>query len=78
MTGVESSFQAATRARQVLDSVVCRKIGDVPVSQFRPNSFDCIVLADVLEHLRDPLATLKKCALVVVHGHACCQCSEWP
>jgi O-antigen biosynthesis protein len=62
VTGIEPSFRAAARARRVLDAVHCRSIVDVPASHFPPESFDCIVLADVLEHLRDPLETLKKCA----------------
>ncbi|MCA9059325.1 MAG: glycosyltransferase, partial [Planctomycetaceae bacterium] len=63
VTGIEASFSAAASARRVLDSVICQKICDVPDDQFPPESFDCIVLADVLEHLRDPASALRKCRL---------------
>ena len=57
--GVELVEEAALRARKVLDSVV---IGDVQTMTlpFAPESFDCVVFADVLEHLVDPGAVLRK------------------
>ncbi|GJL78150.1 MAG: hypothetical protein NPINA01_11390 [Nitrospinaceae bacterium] len=58
--GVETDPEAARLAREALDDVVEGSIEtmDLPYAE---NSFDCILFADVLEHLIDPLAVLKKC-----------------
>ncbi len=57
--GVELVEEAARKARQLLDSVL---IGDIQTMTlpFAPESFDCVVFADVLEHLVDPGAVLRK------------------
>lgn len=62
VTGIDSFCSAAIAARKVLDEVHCRSIGNTPAEYFPAESFDCIILADVLEHLRDPDTTLGKCA----------------
>jgi GT2 family glycosyltransferase/tetratricopeptide (TPR) repeat protein/2-polyprenyl-3-methyl-5-hydroxy-6-metoxy-1,4-benzoquinol methylase/glycosyltransferase involved in cell wall biosynthesis len=59
VTGVELDEGAARRARRHLDEVL---VGDVE-GRFLPfddASFDCVVCGDVLEHLRDPLAFLRR------------------
>lgn len=59
LAGVEMTERAARRAARVCDEVVQSDIeqGDLP---FQPGSFDLILALDVLEHLRDPLATLAR------------------
>jgi glycosyltransferase involved in cell wall biosynthesis/tetratricopeptide (TPR) repeat protein/2-polyprenyl-3-methyl-5-hydroxy-6-metoxy-1,4-benzoquinol methylase len=59
VAGVENDPTAARLAREVLDDVVEGNIEemDLPYSE---SSFDCILFADVLEHLVDPLSVLKK------------------
>ncbi len=59
VVGVEISPEAADAARGRLERVV---IGDLEGDdvEFEPGSFDCIVGADVLEHLRRPDVVLKK------------------
>lgn len=61
VVGVEANHDAAGRARQRLDDVVCESLETMSDSLFPESSFDCIVLADVLEHLRQPLPVLKMC-----------------
>jgi len=59
VVGVELSSQAYKEARTRLDKVI---LGDVEKLNlpFRDGYFDCIIYSDVLEHLIDPWATLKK------------------
>ena len=59
VAGVELNSRAAAEARKVLDDVIEGNIEflDLP---YKDKSFDCILFADVLEHLVDPLAVLKK------------------
>jgi len=57
--GVENDSEAACLAREVLDDVVEGNIEEIDLP-YGENSFDCILFADVLEHLVDPLSVLKK------------------
>ncbi len=57
--GVEQDREMANRARFALDDVI---VGDIEekVDKLPGDYFDCIVVADVLEHLKDPEAVLRK------------------
>ncbi len=59
VVGVEKRVDAAEKARPLCEEVV---IGDVEVTtlDFPSHSFDVILLIDVLEHLVDPKATIKR------------------
>ncbi len=56
--GIERDERAACRAQQRLDKVLCADVETLG-EQWADESFDCVVCADVLEHLRDPLSTLR-------------------
>lgn len=57
--GIELFEEAAEKAKEVLTDVVC---GDIETMQipFDSDFFDCIVFADVLEHVRSPQEILRK------------------
>ncbi len=59
VVGVEIVPEVCRRAEKNLTSVICGDIEQIELP-FKKDYFDCIVLADVLEHLREPLDTLKK------------------
>ncbi|MFQ5450144.1 MAG: glycosyltransferase [Nitrospinaceae bacterium] len=59
IAGVEMDPEAARQARQVLDDVIEGNIEELELP-YAESSFDCILFADVLEHLVDPLSVLKK------------------
>lgn len=68
VVGVEIDPDAAAAAQGVLDRV---HVGDVEALDlpYGAGTFDCIVLADVLEHLRDPWALLRRLApMLAAHG----------
>jgi GT2 family glycosyltransferase/2-polyprenyl-3-methyl-5-hydroxy-6-metoxy-1,4-benzoquinol methylase len=61
VTGLEYVAEAARRATGRLDRVIqgdCETLDFNGV--FEPEEFDCLIAADVLEHLRDPEAMLKR------------------
>ena len=70
VSGVEIDPVAAEKARDVLQEVVVADLNTRPPSTlFAPGSFDAVVLADVLEHLVDPVAVLADAArLLTPHG----------
>ncbi len=57
MVGVEYVAEQAAQAARVLDVV---HVGDVQTLElpYAPGSFDCLVYADVLEHIIDPWSLL--------------------
>jgi 2-polyprenyl-3-methyl-5-hydroxy-6-metoxy-1,4-benzoquinol methylase len=59
VAGIEQNSQAADLARKVLDDVEVGNIEAVNIP-YNEGSFDCIIFADILEHLVDPLSALKK------------------
>lgn len=61
VSGVEVDPAAAQAAEQVLDEVLVGDVGELDlVDHFGTESFDVVVFGDVLEHLADPLAVLRK------------------
>jgi methionine biosynthesis protein MetW len=59
LAGLELSASAATAAAQIGDHIVQGALED-PGLPFAADSFDLVVLADVLEHLADPAAGLAR------------------
>ena len=60
VTGLELVPEIADEARDRLDSVVTGNVEDgLP---FVPGEFDCVLFADVLEHLVDPWRVLREAA----------------
>jgi spore maturation protein CgeB/tetratricopeptide (TPR) repeat protein len=59
VAGVELNPTAAHLAKDVLDNVVHGDIEKIDLP-YGDGSFDCIIFADVLEHLVDPLSALIK------------------
>jgi 2-polyprenyl-3-methyl-5-hydroxy-6-metoxy-1,4-benzoquinol methylase len=61
VTGVELSNEMAKEAAKYLDKVI---IGDVETSilnDINDNKFECIILADIVEHLNDPWKLIIDC-----------------
>jgi 2-polyprenyl-3-methyl-5-hydroxy-6-metoxy-1,4-benzoquinol methylase len=56
VTGVELEPEYAREARAVLDAVIEGDVEDVELD----GSFDALIAADVLEHLRDPWGALRR------------------
>jgi len=60
VVGIELNKEMAGFAEKVLDKVI---IGDVEeiklINHFSSKDFDCVIFADILEHLRDPWEVLK-------------------
>lgn len=59
VTGIEFDRKKAAEAALKLDNVI---VGDIETLElkFDRGYFDCIIFGDVLEHLRNPLETLKR------------------
>ncbi len=64
VTGIELSPGVCDRAEENLTHVICGDIENLDL-EFKKEYFDCIIFADVLEHLKDPLAVIKKCREVL-------------
>jgi len=59
VVGIERDPESAARARDVLDEVVEGDVERIELP-FERGSFDCIVFADVLEHLIEPQEVLRR------------------
>jgi O-antigen biosynthesis protein len=62
VTGIELNRAAATRAAERIDQVLGDKLEDIDFAAagIAPGSIDCVLLADVLEHLYDPWDALLR------------------
>lgn len=67
VTGLELMEEAAAQARQVLDQVLVGNLEQMELP-FPRDEFDVIICADVLEHLVDPWAQLKRLMLHLKPG----------
>ncbi len=67
VVGIELIESAWQKAQQVLDRVLPGNIEELELP-FPEGYFECIVCADVLEHLVDPAAALRKLARVLAPG----------
>jgi 2-polyprenyl-3-methyl-5-hydroxy-6-metoxy-1,4-benzoquinol methylase len=59
VTGIEMRADAAEKARRFSEQVLVGDLATMPLP-LPPSSFDAILLIDVLEHLADPIAALRR------------------
>lgn len=67
VTGIEILPEYAGDAERVLDRVICASAED-GIARDDLGTFDCIVCADVLEHLVDPYAVMRRLAEILEPG----------
>jgi methionine biosynthesis protein MetW len=60
VVGIELDPEYAREASSRLDEVVVASLEDDSTAADRLGEFDCLIAADVLEHLRDPWSTLSR------------------
>src|SRR5215218_2291606 len=61
VTGIEIDPEAAQQAEKHCERVIVGDVEDLDLSgKLDDESFDVIVFGDILEHLKDPLRTLKR------------------
>lgn len=59
VVGIEIDDEYARRAAQRLDRVVIADLDALALEPLSLGRFDCLIAADVLEHLRDPWSTFR-------------------
>ena len=59
VVGVEQRPEAAAKAMRFCESVLVGNIEHMPLD-LKPSSFDVLLLIDVLEHLVDPVSTVRR------------------
>lgn len=63
VVGIEFDEKMAKIAKKNLDKVIIGDIENINLADsFPPNYFDCIIFADILEHLKNPWEILKSSA----------------
>jgi methionine biosynthesis protein MetW len=68
VVGIETDPVYAREAERRLDRVITADVEQLVRGQLELGSFDCLIAADVLEHLRDPWATLAGLATTLRPG----------
>lgn len=59
--GIEVNEEMAKVAEDKLDRVIIGNVEKIDLANYlAPKSFDCIIFADILEHLKDPWSVLRK------------------
>jgi len=71
VSGIEYDPAAADKARPHLDQLVVGSVDEIDLTgEFGAGAFDAIVFGDVLEHLPDPAATLRRVLPLLAEGGA--------
>lgn len=66
VTGIENNEAMASDASLKLNRVIFNDIETLSfANEFQGSTFDCIIFADILEHLKDPWAILTRCRLLL-------------
>lgn len=61
VVGIEADKAMAEQAETMLDRVICGDVERLTYDTlFETGCFNCIIFADVLDHLKDPWATLRR------------------
>ena len=69
VSGVEYEADAAEQARPTLDRLLVGDLEELDLVEFfGREQFDALVFGDVLEHLRDPLAVLRRARPLLARG----------
>lgn len=68
VTGVELDSAYAADAERRLDRVIAGDLQTIDLSAQELGTFDCLIAADVLEHLTDPWATLRRAVILLEPG----------
>lgn len=77
--GIELNSEQATKCARIIDHVICGDVENPQVllalDKIRGDTkFDVLVLGDLVEHLKDPWATLSELRLRVKDGGICVAC----
>jgi methionine biosynthesis protein MetW len=68
VVGVELDAAYARDAANRLDRVIVADLETVDLGAQELGTFDCLIAADVLEHLRDPWSTLRRAVTMLAPG----------